>query len=95
MINVKSLEALPEHPPELVIEILAELLSPEGTWADISVSLIIVKVVVIPSKKTDAASLKLLPLIVIKVFSGPLIGEKDDIIGSGQKLLYSSVSVKW
>ena len=95
MIKLKLVVALPMQPPELVIDIIEELDVPAGTSVVISESLIIVNDASIPSNVTDVASLKKLPVIVIKVFSGPLIGEKEVSIGAGQKLLFSRLFVEF
>jgi hypothetical protein len=81
------------QPPELVIDIIEELDVPAGTSVVISESLIIVNEASIPSNVTDVASLKKFPVIVIRVFSGPLIGKKDVNIGAGHKLMSSTLFI--
>ena len=82
---MKSEAEVPVQPPELVIEMADVLAVPEGTLTVISESLMIVNVALVPLKSNEVASVKLLPVIVISVFSGPLSGEKDVTIGAGHK----------
>jgi hypothetical protein len=77
---------VPVHPPELVIEIVEVVVNPAGTTTTNSVSLMILKEVFIPPKSTDVTALKLFPVIVTNVFSGPDDGEKLVIIGAGQNI---------
>jgi len=69
------------------MEIVALVFNADAANTVIWLSLIIVKAAVTPLKDTSTALLKLLPLIVIKVFSGPLVGEKSEITGAGHGLL--------
>jgi hypothetical protein len=68
-------------PPGVVTEILP-VVAPAGTVAVIFVSVLTVNVADVPPNLTAVAPVKFAPLIVTDVPTGPLVGEKDVIVGA-------------
>src|SRR2546427_10803030 len=67
--------------PAGVVTVSGPLLAPAGTVAWIAVSEITVKLAVTPLNATVVVPVKLVPLIVTLVPTGPLVGEKLAIVG--------------
>src|SRR3989442_1705909 len=78
-VTVKLL-ALVAVPAEVVTRI-GPVVAPLGTLAVIWVFEFTVKVAVVPLKVTAVAPVKLVPLIVTVVPTGPLVGVKELIVG--------------
>src|SRR5207237_8480505 len=76
-VNELALVAVPSG----VVTLSGPVLAPAGTVAWIAVSEVTVKVALTPLKATDVAPLKLVPLMVTVVPTGPLPGEKLAIVG--------------
>jgi len=73
--------ALVAVPPGVVTEI-APSVAPLGTLAVIVVAELTVKLAVVPLNLTLVAPVKLVPLTVTLVPTGPLAGEKPEIVGA-------------
>ncbi len=84
-IRVNAFDDIPVHPPELVIEIIEAAVVPIGSKAVIVESSIILNVAFIPLNSKVTASVKLLPVIVTNVLSGPLKGANDVSIGASNE----------
>jgi hypothetical protein len=69
--------------PPGVVMLIGPLVAPVGTVAPICVLLVTVYVALLPLKATLLAPLKLLPLIVTAVPTGPVVGLKSLIVGGG------------
>jgi len=67
-------------PPGVVTVILPDV-APAGTFVVILLAEFTVNVALTPLNFTDVAPVKLLPLIVTEVPTGPLVGENDVIVG--------------
>jgi hypothetical protein len=75
--------ALVATPPG-VVTLSVPVVAPAGTVAWIAVAEVTVKEVALtPLNATAVAPLKFVPLIVTLVPTGPLVGEKLDIVGGG------------
>src|SRR2546428_3504669 len=68
--------------PPGVVTLTGPVFAPAGTVAWIAVSEVTVKVALVPLNATAAAPVKLVPLIVTLVPTGPLVGEKPAIVGA-------------
>ena len=67
--------------PPAVVTLTSPLVAPAGTVARMVVSEVTVKVALVPLNATVVAPVKLVPLIVTLVPTGPLVGEKLAIVG--------------
>src|SRR5205807_1025064 len=67
--------------PPGVVTLSGPVVAPAGTVARIAVSEVTVKVALTPLNDTDVAPVKLVPLIVTLVPTGPLVGVKLAIVG--------------
>jgi len=76
-----KLPALVAVPPE-VVTLSGPLVAPAGTVAWIAVAEVTVKVALVPLNATAVAPVKLVPLMVTLVPTGPLVGEKFAIVGA-------------
>src|SRR5437870_4542900 len=76
-VNELALVAVPSG----VVTLSGPVVAPAGTVAWIAVSEVTAKLALTPSKVTDVAPLKLAPLIVTPVPTGPLPGAKLAIVG--------------
>ena len=72
-------------PPGFVTEI-SPVVAPAGTVAVIFVAELTTKVALVPLKVTTVTPVRLFPLIVTLVPTGPLLGEKFEIEGAAVKL---------
>jgi hypothetical protein len=77
-VNFDPLVALPAGVTTVILPVVA----PAGTVAVIFVDELTVKVAETPANLTAVAPVKLVPLIVTEVPTGPLFGEKDVIVGA-------------
>ena len=75
-----KLLALVAVPPE-VVTLIGPVVAPLGTLAVIDVAAVTVKVALTLLNRTAVAPLKLVPLIVTLVPTGPLVGVKLVIVG--------------
>src|SRR5439155_16576584 len=75
-----KLPALLAVPPE-VVTLIGPLVAPAGTVAVIAVAGLTVKLALVPLNRTALASVKLVPLIVTLVPTGPLAGVKLEMVG--------------
>src|SRR5207237_1104493 len=76
-VNELALVAVPPG----VVTLTGPVVAPAGTVARIAVSEVTVKVAPTPLNDTDVAPVKLVPLMVTLVPTGPLPGEKLAIVG--------------
>src|SRR5207249_2857681 len=68
--------------PPGVVTLTGPVVAPAGTVAWIAVSEVTVKVALVPLKATAVAPLKLVPLIVTLVPTGPVVGERLAMVGA-------------
>src|SRR5437016_7677977 len=68
--------------PPGVVTLSGPVVAPAGTVARIAVSEVTVKVALTPLKATAVAPLKLVPLIVTLVPTGPVVGERPAMVGA-------------
>jgi len=74
--------ALVAVPPGVVTEI-GPVAAPAGTAAVIWAAEFTVKAALVPLNWTDVAPVKLVPVMTTLVPTGPLVGEKPEIVGAG------------
>src|SRR5438552_542155 len=67
--------------PPAVVTLIGPLVAPDGTVAVIAVAEFTVKLALVPLNRTALAPLKLVPLIVTLVPTGPLVGVKLVLVG--------------
>src|SRR5438094_7806091 len=67
--------------PSEVVTLIGPLVAPAGTVAVIAVAEPTVKLALVPLNSTALAPVKLVPLIVTLVPTGPLLGVKLEIVG--------------
>jgi hypothetical protein len=72
--------------PPGVVTAIGPVVAPAGTVAVIFVDDLTTKVAMVPLKVTAVAPVKLLPLMVTDVPTGPLVGEMLLMIGAGVKV---------
>src|SRR3989442_952849 len=69
--------------PADVVTLIGPVVAPPGTVAVIDVDEFTVKLALVPLKRTAVAPVKVAPVIVTLVPTGPLVGEKLVIVGRG------------
>src|SRR5438552_16454597 len=67
--------------PPAVVTLIGPLEAPAGTVAVIAVAELTVKLALVPLNRTALAPVKLVPLMVTLVPTGPLVGVKLEIVG--------------
>jgi len=67
--------------PSAVVTLIGPLVAPAGTVAVIAVAEFTAKLALVPLNSTALAPVKLVPLIVTLVPTGPLVGVKLEIVG--------------
>src|SRR6202007_2827523 len=75
-----KLPALVAVPPG-VVTLIGPLVAPDGTVAVIVVAELTVKLALVPLNRTAVAPVKLVPLMVTLVPTGPLVGVKLEMVG--------------
>ena len=87
-----KLEVLVAVPPGVVTEI-GPVLPPLGTEAVICVAELTVKLVLFPLNVTAVVPAKFVPLMMTDVLTGPLVGEKLEMVGAGTTVNVGPVAV--
>ena len=68
--------------PPAVVTLIGPPVAPDGTVAVICVSELTVKLAPVPLNVTELAPVNAEPVIVTDVPGGPLVGEKEEIVGA-------------